>query len=337
VDTGESVKPSASPSEAHPGLKYAGIVLAVGGLIWVLHDVHPGRMLASIRAMDWLWLVPAIAFDVLSYFCQGLRWRLLLIPLGRISAFCATEAIYVGLFTNEIVPLRIGELARAFLVSQRLNCGVKQIIPSIVVERLFDAFWMAIAIGITAVFIPLPRELARAADVLGVLVLMATGLLLWVVLREAGHPFPKPRPSLAGRVTSFLSEMARGLQNIGLTASFYRSLAISSAVLLFQAMAFSLVLIAYGIRLFPWAAVAVYLVVRLGTAIPNAPANVGSYQFFCVVGLTLFGVDKSVAAAFSFVVFAILTAPLWILGMISLTRTGMTLKAIRRQLPAEMK
>lgn len=336
MDTGESVKPSASPIEAHPGLKYAGIVLAVGGLIWVLHDVHPGRMLASIRAMDWLWLVPAIAFDVLSYFCQGLRWRFLLTPLGRISAFSASEAIYVGLFTNEIVPLRIGELVRAFLVSRHLNCGVKQIIPSIAVERLFDAFWMAIAIGITAVFIPLPRDLARAADVLGILVLMATGLLLWVVLREAGH-LPEPRPSLAGRITSFLSEMTRGLQKIGLTATFCRSLAISSAVLLFQAMAFSLVLIAYGIRLSPWAAVAVYLVVRLGTAIPNAPANVGSYQFFCVVGLTLFGVDKSVAAAFSFVVFAILTAPLWILGILSLTRTGMTLKAIRRQLPAEVK
>jgi uncharacterized protein (TIRG00374 family) len=337
VDSGESVKPSVSSSEAHPGLIYAGIVLAVVGLIWVLHDVHLGRMLASVRAMDWLWLIPAIACDVFSYFCQGWRWRLLLTPLGRISTLSATEAIYVGLFTNEVVPLRIGELARAFLVSRRLQCGVKQIIPSIAVERLFDALWMAIAIGITAVLIPLPRDLARAADVLGILVLTATGLLLWVVLRDAEHPLPKPRPSLGGKATSFLSEMAGGLRKIGLTASFYRSLAISSAVLLCQAMAFSLVLIAYGIHLFPWAAVAVYLVVRMGTAIPNAPANVGSYQLFCVVGLTWFGVDKSVAAAFSFVVFATLTAPLWILGMISLARTGMTLKALRSQLPAEMR
>jgi hypothetical protein len=39
---------------------------------------------------------------------------------------------------------------------------------------------------------------------------------------------------------------------------------------------------------------------RLG--IPNAPANVGSYQFFSVLGLTLFGVDKTVAAGFSIAV-----------------------------------
>jgi glycosyltransferase 2 family protein len=325
------MKPTSGSRAMPSGLQFAGIVLALGGLIWVLQDVHPGTMLASIRAMDWRWLVPAIAFDVLSYYCQGLRWQLLLAPVGRISAFSATESIYVGLFTSEVLPLRIGELARAFLVSRRLDCEVKKVFPSIAVERLFDAFWMAAAIGITAVFIPLPRNLARAADVLGVLVLVATGLLLWVVLREAGHMVPEPNPSLVGRVTSFVFEMTRGLQEIGLTALFYRSLAISPLVLLFQAMAFWMVLIAYGIHLSLWAAVAVYLVIRLGTVIPNAPANVGSYQFFCVLGLTLFGVNKSVAAGFSFVVFAILTVPLWILGMISLSRTGMTLRAIQSQ------
>jgi glycosyltransferase 2 family protein len=323
---------STSVSRGMPsGLQFAGVALALGGLIWVIHDLHPGMMLTRIRAMEWRWLVPAIALDVLSYYCQGLRWRLLLAPLGQISAFSATESIYVGLFTSEILPLRIGELARAFLVSRRFTCGVKEVIPSIAVERLFDAFWMATAIGITAVFIPLPRNLARAADVLGILVLVATGLLLWVVLREAGHVVPESSSSLGGRVASFFFETTRGLQKIGLTASFYRSLAISPLVLLLQAMAFWMVLIAYGIHLSLWAAVAVYLVIRLGTVIPNAPANVGSYQFFCVLGLTLFGVSKSVAAGFSFVVFAILTVPLWMLGMISLSRTGMTLQALQSQ------
>lgn len=313
-------------------LQFAGIALALCGLVWVLHDVHPGAMLASILAMNWYWLVPAIAFDVLSYYSQSLRWRLLLAPVGRISAISATEAIYVGLFTSEVLPLRIGELARAFLVSRHFDCEIKKVIPSIAVERLFDAFWMAAAIGITAVFIPLPHNLARAADILGILVLVATGLLLWVVLREAGHIVPESNPSLTGSIASFVSEMALGLQRIGLTRLFYRSLAISPLILIFQAIAFWMVLIAYGIHLSLWAAIAVYLIIRLGTAIPNAPANVGSYQFFCVLGLTLFGVNKNIAAGFSFVVFAILTVPLWVLGMLALSRTGMTLRAIQQRI-----
>ena len=56
---------------------------------------------------------------------------------------------------------------------------------------------------------------------------------------------------------------------------------------------------------------AVFIIVHLGTLVPGAPANVGSYQFFTVLGLTLFGVEKAAAAGFSFVVFTVLTAPLW--------------------------
>jgi hypothetical protein len=41
------------------------------------------------------------------------------------------------------------------------------------------------------------------------------------------------------------------------------------------------------------------LIVRLGTMIPNAPANVGSFQFFTFLALGSFGVEKTVAAGFS--------------------------------------
>jgi hypothetical protein len=58
------------------------------------------------------------------------------------------------------------------------------------------------------------------------------------------------------------------------------------------------------------AGIIVFLIVRLGTALPNAPANVGSFQFFTVFGLSLFGVNQTHAAGFSLVVFLILTAPL---------------------------
>jgi len=70
----------------------------------------------------------------------------------------------------------------------------------------------------------------------------------------------------------------------------------------------------------------------LGTAVPNAPANVGSYQFFTALGLTLFGVDKATAAGFSIVVFLALTIPLWIIGFIALTASGMNLKRVRLEI-----
>jgi hypothetical protein len=73
----------------------------------------------------------------------------------------------------------------------------------------------------------------------------------------------------------------------------------------------------------------ILLVIRLGTALPNAPANVGSFQFFCVVALGLFGIKKTVAAGFSVVYFLTLTIPLWILGLLALSCSGIALSTIR--------
>jgi uncharacterized membrane protein YbhN (UPF0104 family) len=98
-----------------------------------------------------------------------------------------------------------------------------------------------------------------------------------------------------------------------------------------QALAVWFMMLAYGLRLPVLAGAVVLLIVRLGTAIPNAPANVGSFQFFTVVALGLFGVEKTVAVGFSIVDFAVLTVPLWLLGLLALTKSGLTVASLRKE------
>jgi ABC-type branched-subunit amino acid transport system permease subunit len=69
-----------------------------------------------------------------------------------------------------------------------------------------------------------------------------------------------------------------------------------------------------------------------GTLCPYTPANLGSYQFFAVLGLTLFGVDKTSATGFSLVVFTLLSLPLRVIGFLALSRSGISLAAIRDEL-----
>jgi uncharacterized membrane protein YbhN (UPF0104 family) len=121
---------------------------------------------------------------------------------------------------------------------------------------------------------------------------------------------------------------------MGRTRSFYGALMVSALVLLFQAIAFWMVMRAYRLDLSLWIGIAALLIVHLGTALPNAPGNVGTYQFFCVVALSFFGVDKARAAGFSIAVFVILTAPLWAIGSLALARSGLSLRGARAE--AEM-
>jgi glycosyltransferase 2 family protein len=89
---------------------------------------------------------------------------------------------------------------------------------------------------------------------------------------------------------------------------------------------------AYGLPLSFLSAVVVLLVINLGVSLPNAPANVGSYQFFCVLGLSVFQVEKSSAAGFSIFAFLALTLPVVVVGFGAFLRSGLTLGTIREQI-----
>ena len=136
-------------------------------------------------------------------------------------------------------------------------------------------------------------------------------------------------------LSSFFERFARGIRTIGTSRFFFMSLVVSVFILIFQIIALWLLMVAYDLHLSIWAGAVVLLILHLGTAIPNAPSNVGTYQFFSVVGLTLFGVEKTVAASFSVVTFLVLTIPLWVIGLIALGQTGMTLATIRQKIKTQ--
>ncbi len=315
-----------------------GYLFAFACLAWVFHDIHPRQLLSTIKVTNWWFVIGAVLFDVLTYLLQGLRWRLLLNPIGRLGTVKATQAIYVGLFTNEVLPLRFGEVVRAFLVSRWLKTGMASVVPSMVVERFLDSVWLLASVAIVAVLMPLPGNLVRAGKLLGVLVAAALAVFVWMVIRqerrlEQGKIDEKQHPTkMLVAISNFSAEIASGLREIGLSPQLYSALATSGAMLACQGLAIWLTILACGLDLGIFAGAVVTVVIRIGTAIPNAPANVGSFQFFTVLGLGLFQVEKAIAAGFSLVAFAVLTIPLWAIGLLSLSNSGMSLSKIRAEI-----
>jgi uncharacterized membrane protein YbhN (UPF0104 family) len=173
-----------------------------------------------------------------------------------------------------------------------------------------------------------------------VIVIAATALFLFLVYGRrkdsAGDAAGSKREGHRS-LARMVSHVAEGIGRIGLSRDSIASLLISPLILVFQGIALWIMMLAYGFPLSIWVGIAVFLIVHLGTALPNAPSNIGTYQFFCVVGLTLFGIEKSAAVGFSFVAFFLLTLPLWILGLLAIARSGMTLPAIRHEIDRLMK
>lgn len=303
--------------------------------MWVFHDVDPGVMASGFRRVSWPLAAVAVVADMTAFVCQGWRWKLLLRPYGAIGVRDTTTAVYAGLFTNEVLPLRMGELVRSYLVARRLAVDLLTVLASVAVERLFDGLWLALAVGLVALMVPLPPELVRIADILGAFVLVAALVFVLLIVWTGRRGSVTVTEEWAGG--RFLARAAGALRTLGSTRGAAAAFVVSSGVLAFQLIAFWLMLEGYGISLPLPTGVAVMVIVMLGTAIPNAPGNVGSYQLFCVLGLTLFGVDKPRAAGFSVVVFVLLTIPLWVLGALALNASGESLFGVRREVFAALR
>ena len=178
----------------------------------MLHGYPLDELLPSIRSLDWKWVVLAVLTDVCVYVVHGWRWSTLLSPVVRLGLWTTVQAIYIGLFANEVLPLRVGEVIRCYLLAHWNNLRLSLGLASAAVERIIDGIWILVAFLITAGFVQaLPRDLTLFVQILGGLVILATAGLLWIVSRKH-HAHPVLHESRRAAITRHVVE---GLQLMG--------------------------------------------------------------------------------------------------------------------------
>ena len=275
-------------------------VIVTSGALWFVFrsfDWSGFRQLAT--HLDPLWLVAAVAADVLSYVCQGARWQRLLRPLRSVSLFTTTRAIYAGLFMNEVLPLRPGEILRGLIVARETRYPTPPLLRSMVAERWMDAVILIVAALIATIYTPLPHEVALFLQAAAFAVVLAIGIATSARGRIPAHwlaPFRNPG-----------------------------AFVISTGVFLGQAVAVWCILQACAIPLSFGAAFSITAILRIGTALPLAPANIGTHQVAAIAGLTIFGVERAQAASASIILFAVLTLPLLALGALAFLHSQVAL------------
>jgi uncharacterized membrane protein YbhN (UPF0104 family) len=284
-----------------------GTLFSIGCLVWVIRSFSWADFVQQISRTDWRWIGIAVILDACTYVAQGARWRLL---LGTGTLRQTTQAIYAGLFVSEILPLRPGETLRAWLMVLYTKRRTSEVVASLIWERWFDGFILLILLWASSMIVPLPSWMGSALHILLLaLVVFTAALILWRSRRDgsgrSNYLLPT-RPCVWG----YSVLLATG-----------------------QILGFWAVLHAAGAPLSAGAAMVMFLIVKLGTLVPGAPGNLGTYQAACVAGLQLFGITGSNAASLSMLMFFISTVPLYLLGWLALTSSGLTVSgAIRAQL-----
>jgi uncharacterized protein (TIRG00374 family) len=281
-----------------------------------------------------------------------LRWRHLTDPIQSISTGPLFRAVSIGFMANNIFPLRMGEVVRAWYLSRETGAPAAAVFGTVILERVVDTVTV---IGLAALAIGLWGAGSGGALAKGVVLLIPVALAplaALVALRVAPVRFI----ALAGwMLRPFPDRVAEYVQ--GALGRFGEGLgALSGGIHLFWIAAYSLLiwLVASTIPILAaFAALDLDLgdgfetliaawvtlsAVGMAVAIPSAPGFFGTYHAACKLALEPFGVPPETAVALGTLVHGVFWVTLTLLGLVVL-RTGDTslsdLEQARQSTPSE--
>lgn len=320
------------------------LVVSLACLAWAVHGVSWRDLWEETRELDWRWVAIGIAADLVVYVIQGWRWSLLLRPVGPASTGSSTRAIFVGLFANEVLPLRAGELIRCFLLTRWSEIPISVTLASALIERIFDGLLLIVGLFYSLRYLrhfPLSHGQARAVGLVTdgaiflALMIGVCGAILAVAMFWRQQALDA---ILDAKMFSWAHVFIEDLHRIGHSGYLYVSFLVSIPHLLMQAVPIYAVMQAYGLDEASWSgATALMVLLRLGSVAPQAPGNVGLFQVLSMLGLTLFGVQQAMARRFTLILWVVVTLPLLIVGFVDSVLTGAHIGDVHREAQAEMR
>lgn len=325
------------------GRALLGVAASLLLLWWALHDVSATEVLREIRGADPLLFTLAVIVSTLAFPIRALRWRVLLLPAaGEVPLHPRFVATTVGFAANNLLPARLGEVARALCLGRLAGVPVGAAIGSLVVERLFDAFVLVglLFAAMAAPGFPVLGELggvdARTAAtvVAGASMVAGIGLFGFAVapaasLRVAARLLP---PLIRERGLAALGSFASGLGALGNARLFLVSLAWAVGQWLFLALSYVLAFRAFGITEVPYVgAIFLQSLIGLAVAVPSAPGFFGPFEAAAKLGLAVWGVPAGQAVSFAIGFHLGGFVPVTLLGVFYVSRLGLSWRTIGAQ------
>lgn len=312
-----------------------GVVVSVVSLVLALQGNNPEAILRELGQGNYWFLIPAFILAFFGQVFRALRWRSLL--NDKIAADRSFYIMNIGYMFNTLLPLRLGEIGRAFLTT-RLKPPIPMFtsFSSVVIERLTDTLTVVVLILIAIAISPVPPEVQRGALTTGGLVVV--GMLVMVVFAA--------RRDLAHRLLDVILRVLPILNRIGLRTIADRVLdgiapltsPRGAASVLFWTAASWTCSVTTAYVMMPiffgeaswFAALLAVSSAAIAVALPALPGNVGPFEAAIIVGLGIAGYADEGAGgrAFAYAVLVhILNVVLWVgCGWYGLLRENITFK-----------
>jgi hypothetical protein len=276
------------------------------------------------------YLVAYLGLQIVVHICRSVRWNNLLAPLGvRVPIGPLLAMSSVGFMAILALPARLGEFVRPGLLRQRGYTTASAGLGTVAVERIVDG--LVISLVVFFAFFAIRTDaspgwmMPTAYVALGVF----AGFLVFLVF-ALRRPEPTVRfclalsllPRLAPRIATVIEkkalEVIRGFavlkdgKNLGIFLAW--------TIVYWGANGLGVLVLAhaFGLDLSVLGAFATMGLLGVGISLPNSPGMIGQFQWFTLLGLSLylgFDANHPPTMAYLFANVQYLLQVTWYVGM----------------------
>lgn len=290
-------------------------LLFVGWALMKFDFVEVGKALGQA---NYLWALPAGAIEVLSIYMRALRWKYFLAPIKPVSTRDSFMATSIGFFANMVLPARLGEFVRAWLIAKKASISKSAALGTVVIERAIDGLCVVAMIAAVLMFTEPPEgqeeywEVFKATGYFIAGFYLAVFTILFLFHKRVGWVewlldfsigiLPE---HLGSRIKSIFESFRSGFAFL---ESGRHIVAIFLWSVVFWTMLGGLNLMffyAFGLYDLPFIATYLVLVAQIiGSMAPAAPGFVGPYHAATMAALFFYGVDSELGLSIAIVMHA---------------------------------
>lgn len=303
-------------------------------MVIVINIIDLDKFIAALRQADFRLVLIAILLTIAWLIVRSIAWRTLLREQASLNQVFFT--INEGYVLNNILPFRLGEIGRAFILSQKAKIGFWEVFSTIIIERILD---LAFAVSLLLVSIPLivgAEWALETAIIAGGIVLLAF-FSLYLLARNRNW---------VSNQFNTLSKRIKILQRFGIERvnAFFNGLDVLRnparfmRVLLLFGLDWAIGVLQYTLLLhafFPEGTLLMGVFVlgaaALGVAAPSSPGAVGVFELLVVGALSIFDLDASGALAYAISLHLIQFLVTGVLGLYAFIRDGESVLSVYRK------
>ncbi len=299
-------------------------------------DLHLEKIRYYLITADYKALGLACLVSMIQFPLRAIRWGYLLLPRKKISFASLFSATMIGFMANNLLPARLGEFVKAYVISRKEKISGSAAMATIVVERLFDGFTLLTILLFVFYTFTFPGWVVvvgwYGTGIFVFLCVFVVSMMLWPerfagVISNVGRIVSS---EMKTRMESLILRFINGLDILRDRRLIAIVLILSFVHWLILGWSISIALKSFGIQVPRTGPYFVLSIVALGLAAPSSPAFIGTYQWLTERALMVYGISKDLSLSYSSVFHMLSFLPVTLIGFIYFLKEHLTWKELKR-------